>query len=402
MTPNLLQKFLDAQNLDVRLTGNGRWIDQKCALDSVCFVADCIVEYIRNGGAQPFISPDIWKSEYAIKNVQLVFGKPDPLHQSTVDEYNKFFRQPMKMLAAARILNESTVGNAIEFSVAKIDVLEYIALRERNSFEFLCLYIEKTLRDSGLWDSFETFFDEQTKSSLTNLKSVFADFCIKYTLINTHVEANRIFIKVLNPLACKYHKYGVIKGMISPVNITYDKIMYNRENWRDVQSGKDKNIARGEFTPSPNSEQMYQYAVERAIKNLRQFNDMYNGGKSEILDKFSIGEVATHMHHIFPRNEFQQIADYIENIIALTSGQHLQKAHPNGNTSVINKDYQYLCLINKTESIRKNLLENKGEPMIYSYEDFMYVLDIGLNTDYFGHLSSHDFNSVITGIEFNY
>ena len=402
MTPNLLKKFLDTQNFDVRLTGNGRWIDQKCALDSVCFVADCIIEYIRNGGDQPFHSPDIWKSEYAVENVQLVFAKPDPLQKYTMDEYNKFFRQPMKMLAAAGLLSETKVGNVIEFRVAKIEVLEYIALRERNSFEFLCIYIEKTLRDSGLWDGFESFFDEQTKNSLEHLKSTFADFCIKYTPINTDVEANRIFIKVLNPLACKNHKYGVVKGRISPSIITFDKIMYNRENWRDVKSGKNKNIARGEFIPSPSNEKIYQYAVQRAKKNLKQFNDKYNSCKSEVLDRFSVGEIATHMHHIFPINEFQQIADYIENLIALTSGQHLQKAHPNGKTSVIDKEYQYCCLINKTESIRKNLLENDGIPIIYNFEYFMYVLDVGLNTDYFEHLPFCDFNSVLTGIEFNY
>ena len=45
------------------------------------------------------------------------------------------------------------------------------------------------------------------------------------------------------------------------------------------------------------------------------------------------------MHHIFPQSEFAEIADYIENLIALTSGQHLQKAHPNGNTRIIDKQY---------------------------------------------------------------
>lgn len=70
MTSNILQRFLDEHDYDVRKTGNGRWIDQKCALDAVCFVADCIVDYIQNGGRQPFQSPDIWHSEYAIQNVQ--------------------------------------------------------------------------------------------------------------------------------------------------------------------------------------------------------------------------------------------------------------------------------------------------------------------------------------------
>ena len=96
------------------------------------------------------------------------------------------------------------------------------------------------------------------------------------------------------------------------------------------------------------------------------------------------------------------IADYIENLIALTSGQHLQKAHPNGNTRIIDKQYQYTCLIAKTESIRKNIMDNKGEPIIYDFAAFMYVLDVGLRTDYFEALPSCDFNSVVTGIEFNY
>ena len=87
----MVEAFVNEHNYDVRISGNGRWIDQKCALDAVCFVADCIVDYIRNGGKQPFQSPDIWRSEYAIANVQYIFGKPDPLTPTTLDEYNKFF-----------------------------------------------------------------------------------------------------------------------------------------------------------------------------------------------------------------------------------------------------------------------------------------------------------------------
>ena len=403
MNTNLLAKFINGNNYDVRETGNGRWIDQKCALDAVCFVADCIVEYVRNGGNQPFQSPDIWKSEYATQYVQHLFGKPDPLIRSTLDEYNKFFRQPMKMLAAAGVLREDgVVNNTIQFNIERPEILEYIALRERNAFDFLCLYIEKTLKDSGLWDSFDTFLDSQTKEELQNLKDTFAQFCIKYTPINTVVEANRIFIKVLNPLACKYHKKGTLRGKLSPNIITYNKIMYNQTNWRDDAAGKDKNIARSDFTVSPNNEQMYQYRITRAQKHLRQFNDKYNESKSEIVDKLSVGEIATHMHHIFPKSQYQIIADYLENIIALTSGQHLQRAHPNGNTNIVDKDYQYTCLICKTESIRRNLLNDRGEPVIYNFDAFMYVLGVGLDTDYFEHLGIYDFNSVITGIEISY
>lgn len=402
MTYKMLVEFVNNHTYDIRESGNARWLDQKCTLDSICFVADCVVEYIRAGGHQPFQSPDIWKSQYSITHVQHLFGKPDPLVRTTADEYNKFFRQPLKMLAAAGVLREDgVVRNTIQFSIQNVEVLEYIALRERNSFDFLYLYIKKTLQDSGLWYNFESFFDEQTEVTLQELKTVFSRFCIRYTPINKELEANRIFTKVLNPIACKYHKKGIIRGRLSPSMITYNKIMYNQTNWRDDAIGKNKNISRGDFIPIPKTDQMYDYRITRAKKNLRRFNDKYYDGKSEVLDKFSVGEIATHIHHIFPQNHFKELAHYIENLIALTSGQHLQAAHPNGNTSVVDANYQYICLIAKTDSIRNNIMSNDG-PVIYDFKDFMYVLDVGLKTDYFQALPSLDFNSVITGIEFNY
>ena len=145
----------------------------------------------------------------------------------------------------------------------------------------------------------------------------------------------------------------------------------------------------------------WHHNVEKAKRRLCKFNDTFNNGRSEITDAMSIGQQTTHMHHIFPKNEFPVIADYVENLIALTSGQHLQKAHPAGKTQIIDKDYQYLCLLNKTESIRRNLLENFGEPL-YDFFLFMFVLDTGLSTDYFEALQENDFVQVAAGIEINF
>lgn len=402
MTLNLLSQFINEHEYDIRKTRNGRWIDQKCALDEVCFVADCITNYVDTNNVTVFQSPDVWHAPYSMESVQYIFGKPDPTKKTTMDEYNKFFRQPMKMLSAAGVLTESgMVNNTIQFSVKRKDILDFIAMRERNSFEFLCLYIEKTLKDSGLWDSFATFFDEQTKDNFRLLKDKYTEFCKLYTPINTSKEAGRIFAKVLNPLACKYHKKGTYRGNLSKTNITFDMLMYNKANWRDISSGKEKNVARGDFNPLAGTTDSYDYRVNKAMRYLKKFNDTYNSGKSEITDRYSVGELATHMHHIFPKNEFKEIADYLENLIAITSGQHLQKAHPNGNTQKIDKEYQYVCLINKTNSIRNNILENHGEPVIYHFDDFMFVLDTGFKTDYFTALSENDFNAVLTGIEFN-
>ena len=48
MDNTTIQKFLDEHDYDIRKTHNGRWIDQKCTMDVVCLVSDCIVEYGSN------------------------------------------------------------------------------------------------------------------------------------------------------------------------------------------------------------------------------------------------------------------------------------------------------------------------------------------------------------------
>ena len=402
MTENLLQEFINSHVYDIRLTGNGRWIDQKCAFDTVCFVADCIIDYLRAGGAEPFESPQIWHREYSMYNVQRLFGKPDPTIRTTLDEYNKFFRQPLKMLSAAGVLSEEKVGITIQFYVENRDVLEFIALRERNALDFMCLYIEKTLKDSGLWDSFASFFDAQTPEWYDEVKYRFEQFCFRYTPINTKVEADRIFIKVLNQLAFKYRTCGTIRGRLSRNIITLQDIVYNKTNWYDELMGKNKNVARGDYGRVEDSDDTYDYQVRRAMRNLQYYIDTYYGGEPEVRDRFSIGHRASAMHHIFPKSRYPHLAMYYENIIALTTAQHMQEAHPSGNTRIVDREFQYTCLIAKTDNIRRNLLGLDGTPEFYSFNSFMYVLDEGLQTEYFQSLPHGDFNSVVQGIEINY
>lgn len=402
MTNNLLQQFINDHTYDVRQTRNGRWMDQKCAFDAVCFVADCIVDYIHDGGTMPFTSPQIWHREYSIENVMRLFGKPDPTTRSTMDEYNKFFRQPLKMLSAAGVLSEKLSGITIEFSVENMDVLEYIALRERNALDFMCMYIEKTLKDSGLWDGFASFFDAQTQDWYDNVKYQFEQFCFAYTPINTKLEADRIFTKVLNQLAFKYHKRGTARGKISKNIITLQDIVYNKTNWYDDLTGKDKNIARGDYGNIIPAQNTYDYQVARAMRKLKYFIETYFDNEPEVRDRFSIGHKASALHHIFPRNRFPELAAYYENLIALTTAQHMQEAHPGGNTRQIDTAFQYTCLIAKTDNIRRNLLGIDGAPILYNFDDFMFVLDKGLDTEYFSSVADCDFNAVLQGIEMNF
>ena len=105
------------------------------------------------------------------------------------------------------------------------------------------------------------------------------------------------------------------------------------------------------------------------------------------------------MHHIFPVNEFPIIADYIENLIALTATQHLSEAHPNNNTHYVDKNYQYMCLIAKTGSIRENLLEQNNTPKIYDFNFFLTVLNVGLNTNEFSKIETNDFSTILNKLE---
>ena len=395
MTEKLLSEFLNKQTFDIRKTGNGRWIDQKCTPDEVSFVAECVVAFLRENGDKSFHSPEIWKSDYAVKKVQAFFGKPDPLDDSTLDEYNKFFRQPLKMLSAAGILRERKDGSALLFKVVAPDVLNYLARTDWNAYEFLHLYIEKTLRDSGIWDAFETFFELQTNDSFQEMKDNFKEFCFHHTPIKNVNEARRIFAKVLNPLALYYKKRGTVGGRCSPVTMTFDALRYNRENWRDA--GKEKNVSRRDRAKAGKNHRD-SYFPGKAMAEVREFNRVFNGGRSEVLGPQSSG-VATQMHHIFPRNEFPDISAFVENIIPLTASQHYSLAHPGNKTSVIDKDFQHSCLLTRNDTIKQNVLNHYGPPGFYSFSKFAFVLDTGFATDYFENLPENDFTAIRDGID---
>lgn len=396
-----IQRFLDEHDYDIRKTRNGRWIDQKCTMDVVCLVSDCIVEYTSNRPDKTFTVNDIWYSDYTVENVQQIFSKPDPTQKAS-NEYDKYFGQPIKLLDAAGIIHGEKNGHGYTYTIINQELLEYISFRERNSFNFLCLYIEKVLKDSGLYRAFEYFFRMQDKASFKELKDAYTSFTIANTPINGATECGRIFTKVLNPLACKYRKCGTERGHLSKDIITQDMIMYNQRNWRDILSEKPKEMTRVDYEitlPRPDDDYMTSYRINRAKRNLRRFNDMYRDGKTELFDERHIMDPATQMHHIFPAGDYPEIADYLENLIALTPTQHFTYAHPNNNTQYIDREYQYLCLIAKTGMIRENLLENKGEPIIYDFYLYQTVLNTGLSTDEFFEIQEMDFAGVLNRIE---
>lgn len=372
-----INKFLNQFDLDVRKTGDARFADQKCTPDVVCFIADCILNVVQPG--QSFTVSDIWDSQYFIKNAVAVFGKPIPTNPTARHEYDKFIQQPLRLLGCAHVLNVEKVSGTNVYSIANEDMLDYISRRERNTYNFLYCYFLKVMTDSGMWKYFQEFIDKSTQvgASRTNymfLRDKFIRFMIGNTNINTAVEVRRIFPKILNIFAVDNGICGSERGTISKFPFTFSDLMYNRKNWRDIN--KDKSITRQESAEDAietQQEAFNHYYIQKAIALIRKIQH-----ESEVHDQWSNGP-ATHVHHIFPRSQFPQIAHYVENLILLTATQHNTKAHPNNNTHIVDKDYQLILLLAKSETIEKSL-KLVGDKY-YRKESFVYVLNIGLNKE---------------------
>ncbi len=242
-----VKEFLSRRNYDIRVSHNARWIDQKCAADVVTIVSDCILQYVGSYPDKSFTSMDVWYDDYTVANVEAIFKKPSPSEEKARSEYDKYFQQPMEMLAYAGVLCKEKKGTRNYYIVAERDILEFLSIRERNALTFLQLYISKVLTDSGLMPLFENFFEQQTKTAYDSVKDGFTNFTINNTPINGAVECRRIFIKVLNPLAFQRGKYGTEKGRISKNRITYDMLMYNRDNFRDIYADKPKELTRSQY-----------------------------------------------------------------------------------------------------------------------------------------------------------
>ena len=406
LTESSIIEFCASHNYDLRVSGNGRWIDQKCAADVVTVVADCILNYGLVHANEFFTTNDVWHYQYTVENVEAVFRKPSVDRTEARSEYDKFFQQPMEMLAYAGVLKKERRGRQNFYQIADNDVLEYIALRERNALVFLKNYIEKVLKDSGVYCAFDAFFKlkNKNKRAYSDLKDGFTDFIIANTRINGAVECHRIFIKVLNPLAYFARSQGTEKGRLSEHPITYDMLMYNRNNFRDIYANKPKGMTRKEYAakhPVEVNEAYYHYQSTKAKRFLKLFNDQNREGITEHLDGVHVHDRATQMHHIFPEADYPEICYYLENLIALTPTQHMNYAHPGHRTTEIDEQYQHILLLSKTDRIHENLTAD-GADKIYEFSNLLHVLNIGFDNDDILGISDMDFDSVINAINIHY
>ena len=408
LNDNDILHFLSSYDYDIRKSGSARWIDQKCTPDVLWSMSDFIVNYIENVNDE-FTVRDIWNSEYANETIDATFSKPNTDEKKAANEYDKFFSQPLNMLCYAHVLIDVSVTKSHLYKIGNREVLDYIARSDMNSLKFIYMYNEKVMRDSGLYEKFEFFFEKQDKTTFNLLKQSFIDLYHNYTPVKGEYEPKRIFTKVLNPIAYKLKKCGTEGGHLSKTFITKADLMYNQDNFRDIYKEKPKNVSRKEWlAENPQfkvKDGYFEQQMNHAKRVLKEFNSKYRNNISELTrfnEKWTVDKMsATQMHHIFPKNEYPDIMHFIENLIALTPNQHYGFAHPNNRTQYVDPISQKELLIAKVESIKYNLL-NENEK-IYTFDNLKTVLYIGFNDfEDAKTINDNDFNYVLHLINYYY
>src|SRR5574344_1161293 len=397
--------FCDKHDYDLRISGNARWIDQKCTPDVLWSIADFVLNYVDNV-KEKFTVADIWKSDYAKQTISETYSKPGTDAKAAENEYDKVFSQPLNLLCYAGVIKDISTNSKHLYQVENREILEYIGTNDVFALRFLQVYIEKVLKDSNLFVWVNNYFVNQDKNSFNLLKDKFIKLYHLYTTVQKDYEPKRIFTKVINPLAHKYGKRGSEKGRMSENKITKADMMYNQDNFRDVYKGKPKDVTRKEWLNShPNIDlrmgyfnQMMNHAKNVLRSNISTFRN--NISELSQFDEFHKDNTPpTQIHHIFPKTDFPEIMHYLENLIALTPNQHFGFAHPNNNTSIISLEAQKILLIAKTSSIEENI-NNPKEDTIYDFDNLLYVLHIGWSDDDVLEIEKNDFVEVIHTINY--
>lgn len=407
LTIDDIKDFCNQHNYDLRISGNGRWIDQKCTPDVLWSISDFVLNYVENVN-ENFTATKIWQSEYAKETIADTYSKPGTDDATASNEYDKVFSQPLCMLCYAGVITDTGDKNRHNYHIQNREVLEFIARNDLYALRFIQIYVEKVLTDSGILPLFADYFDFQDSAHFNNMKQGFIDFYHQYTKIQKDYEPKRIFTKVLNPLAFKYGKRGTERGRMSPNNIIRADLMYNRDNFRDIYCDKPKEVSREAWRAAhPEIDVRPGYFIQMmnaSKRTLRDYISQYRGNISELtmfIDDQDDNAEPTQIHHIFPRSEYPTIMHYIENLIALTPNQHFGFAHPRNNTNLIDWNAQKELLIAKTCSIKANL-ENPNEDHIFNFANFLFVLKEGWNDENILTVRDRDYIEIVRCINVHY
>lgn len=352
------------RSYDIRIRGAlPRAIDQKVTPDVLAAVAVAIKTF----GESEFTTTQVRLSDAINNEIRINFGKPETTNHTVYNEYDKFIGQIFNTLEFANVI--AKVSNH-KFKILSHKIIDELTVGWQASTKFLACFITLYLIESGAYTPFDNYLSiaNPTNNDLNDLKSFFIEFMYKYTNIKRtpkEYEPRRIFAKVLNPLACTRNTFGVKGGWKSEDKITMNKLLYSASiNPRDLTKKKGESRADFEIRTGSNKKLAN---IEAAMK--RYAKESYN-----FLSAVS-GEKGVEAHHILMSSEYPQYSASPENLIALTSQEHRQKAHPNGHMHVIDKKVQLELL----KIQKKHIISNPDMFSIDVFNDMLETAGIQLD-----------------------
>ena len=363
-----VKRFLSNKNLKLtKENSNPRPFDQKVTMDNLNTVAYLIDQIVKEDKKQNFTTTYIWKHNTSEEYVQM-YGKGSVFDKKKKAEWDKFFPQPMNFLTYFGVLARDESKTPHKYQISNKELLEFIKSQPNRSLKFLIYATKEFIKQNGLTNILNNFFNLETKSEFDKLRENLKNFIFKNTNIKKKDEPSRIYNKIINHVAYDLGKKGNYKGRMSEDVIQIEEIQYNQKNWYDILSGKPKKTSRAEY-----KKQYYaNLAEEDGIDVSERIAKKNIVKKHGFISEFSGKDTANETHHIFMKSEFSKLRFLHENLIRITAGEHLEKAHPLGNRMKVDERFQTELLLAKLKSIL-------ADQNFYDFKTFVYVLNTGFN-----------------------
>ncbi len=365
----MIEEYFRTKNL-LKTPCVGIHYEQKITPDLIWCISHVILNLTKNDAEKIFTDTDIRESDIFNALMRDYFSKAP--QENAENEYNKVSSYQLGLLSFAGIL-EQIPGNPKKYKINKIEILEYIAINDFNASEFLCGYTEKFIIDNGLSQVFENYKQNPNQDNYQRIKEAYWNWAKTNTAIrgDDRKHTYRVFNKMFNVFCYHNRLPGEDRANIISGPCPYSFLIYNRKNFRDrdMPVGMTRQEYHEQILLDIDSEGVVEVLLQKA-KNV--IKAKYNND-SEIKDPsfgYAVGR-NIHIHHILPRNSYPQFSLAKENLISLTTDQHLSFAHKTS-TASIDHDFQIICLKTKLEEIKDSIRNNDN---FYSLEEFIKMLN---------------------------
>lgn len=400
---NRIQKYFSQYDFDLNKSKRAKigkvtaFTNQKCAPDVLNDIAHIILDWNTNNTNKWNISfktdtkNSLWHYPLFTEIFMVKYGKGDPLVSSKSD-YGKLLSQPHTQLVYAEILerNETKKSHTYKIKNKKAEtILKFVAESMENAFVFQNIFYEKVIDDSNFRKKVEKYKTtdmsdvSKAEKAEEKLRNQFISLIKNNTKTKKTIEPQKMYLKFINNLAVAWKIRGRgDRGITKLIPRNFDGaweqelLKYNKPNWFDDILEKPKNMTRSEGkTKFEDRQKSITNARSRSTAAKKKIRLKY-GTVSEHKDRHSYLE-ANYGHHIIQEAHHPEFADYVENIINVSTEQHRQ-AHLVGRPPTlcytkINRAYQKELLKSKLKSIEESTNKNEN---FYSIEKFIEILNV--------------------------